>query len=301
MLDFLFMKLRLLGKLVRIGQIHKNLLVFLGAIGSSSAYTFKNFMLLTLTAVGFFLISSFVYIINDIVDCEEDKHHSKKRFRPIPSGEISKKKALLIGICLFSSGIGLLVLINHLLLVVTISYISINILYTFLLREKVVWDILAVASGFPLRAIAGSIAIQIVPSISLISLVFFGSLFLVCAKRKAQLLMWQTTNQGRAILSQYSHTFLNSGILAAASICTTSYINLLVEFPSVANSNYSIVLFDLSLIPFSATLFLLLYHALNGSVEYPELFILRNRSILLCSFLWSISFILSRLDWISQL
>ena len=293
-------KKHILLRLLRVGQSHKNLLVFFGALGATEAYTSRNLILLSITAWAFFLISAFVYVVNDIVDRKEDAQHLTKKFRPIPAGEININLALCIGAS--SAVIGLLCfyLVNPLLLAVGCSYLVISFLYIFVLRNKVFWDMISVSSGFPLRALAGSCAIQIPPTVTFIILVFFGSLLLVAGKRKAQLFLWDSTSQGRTVLADYSHSFLNSTISISGLIVFIAYINLLTE-SNFANLNSSFYVFQiLSLIPFSATLILLIYSCLRGAVEFPELIFIRNRALLLCSSVWVALFVASRADWVSN-
>lgn len=198
-------------KLMRPKQWLKNVFV-LAALVFSGKFENGHILLLNLYVfILFSLISSAVYILNDLVDVEKDKQHPQKKFRPIASGKVSKSQALafeLIIVCivLFTS-----YSISLKLLVVLLTYYIMNILYSFKLKNVVIVDVMIITFGFVLRVISGSIVTNVQLSPWLILCTILISLFLALNKRRSEIVtLKDKRGSHRKILEEYSVELIDS-------------------------------------------------------------------------------------------
>lgn len=208
-------------ELMRPKQWIKNFFVF-GAIIFSRKFTdISSIITVILTFLSFCLVSSTVYIMNDIIDLEQDKIHPKKKNRPLASGRVSKNNAiyLLFVLLILSMIIGFF--INKYLLLILALYFLNNILYSFKVKHVVLLDVMSIAIGFILRVVAGGVVINVDLSVWIILCTLFISLFLGFEKRKNELKsLEKDATKHRKILDEYSIEFLNdiSNIVCGATI-----------------------------------------------------------------------------------
>lgn len=207
-------------KSVRPHQWYKNLVVFIAIVFSHSLLDFEMWLHSLFAFAAFCLISGSVYIINDIKDIERDKLHPRKRERPIAAGTLSPRTALLISILLLSLSISASFSANYELGYIVILYLLINLLYTFYLKYIALIDVMVVAVGFVLRAIAGSVVIDVPVSPWLILCVFLMALVLAFGKRRHELL---TSSASRDSLSQYNEKMLEDLLNISVSMLLMSY------------------------------------------------------------------------------
>ncbi len=193
-------------KLMRPKQWIKNLFVFAAIIFSGK---FLNAGLLganLLTFALFCLTSSSIYIINDIVDIEKDRAHPTKKFRPLPSGKISIKAALAACVVLVSA----VAIISWSCLDKRVSgiyllYFAVNILYSFVLKNIVIIDVMTITLGFVLRVASGGYATGVQVSTWLFLCTILLSLFLALNKRKSEIMTLKDDSVShRKILEEYS-------------------------------------------------------------------------------------------------
>lgn len=212
-------------QLIRVKQWLKNVFIFLPAF-FGGVLTLEGIPHLLAGFFGFSMIASVVYIINDLNDIESDKLHPKKRLRPLPSGVISKSKALVIGAMLFiaSMVISWLFLPNSFTYIL-LTYLIINILYSYKLKTISIVDILIVAFGFVFRVLAGAELVVIDLSFWLLLMTFLFSLFVVLAKRRDDFCITDSTPyQIRKVNKYYSLDFLNTQITIVSGLMMVCYI-----------------------------------------------------------------------------
>ena len=198
-------KFLLIIKACRPDQWTKNLLVFSAPL---FAFQFENYEIWIKSLYAFLsfcLISSAVYLINDVLDAEADKKHPVKKFRPIASGLLSKKYALIFSFGLICTSFFVAKSIKILLLGLIAIYLIIQILYSFKLKNQPLLDLQCIASGFLLRAISGGMAADLELSPWFLLSVWLISLFLAVEKRKAELKLVNNKNyMSRKVLRRYS-------------------------------------------------------------------------------------------------
>lgn len=215
-------------RLLRIPQWIKNSFIFVPLLFSQHFFH-KDYLLTVLSGAFLFsLVTSIVYIINDIIDIEADRAHPTKKNRPLASGKISVKKALLV---LFITGVLTALLIPFFNLkfnLVLAIYLVLNILYSTILKHIVLLDVFSIAAGFMLRVLGGAFIIDVYLSSWLILTTMFISLFLGIMKRHSELNLANTEAETvtRKVLVYYSQTFTQQMATVAAAgviICYALY------------------------------------------------------------------------------
>lgn len=211
-------------KLLRPKQWIKNVLIFAALFFSSNLFNFKAMLDAVIVFFLFCMLSSATYILNDIQDKDKDKKHPKKCLRPIASGKISVFKAkFLMVILLIVSFIGAS-FISFMLLGVFMMYFSMNILYSYKLKNEPILDVMIIAIGFVLRTFAGSIAVSVPISPWLILCTFLLSLFLALNKRKSEIkTIGSNISTTRKVLGFYTEDILNEMISTVVSSIFISY------------------------------------------------------------------------------
>jgi 4-hydroxybenzoate polyprenyltransferase len=218
-------------KLLRIPQWIKNFFVFVPLVFSQHLFEINYFLLALAGFAIFCLASSIVYVINDVMDVELDKVHPVKKFRPIASGKISSRDALITAFVLILILGAALTCFRSGFAVAVLSYFVLNIFYSFSFKHIVLLDIFSIAAGFMLRVVAGGLIIDVAISSWLLLTTMFISLFLAVIKRQSELkLNNEDTNPvTRKVLSLYSMDFTNqiatvtaSGVIICYAIYTVS-------------------------------------------------------------------------------
>ena len=218
-------------KLLRIPQWIKNFFVFVPLVFSQHLFEINYFLLALAGFAIFCLASSTVYVINDVMDVELDKVHPVKKFRPIASGKISSRNALIMAFVLILILGAALTRFHSGFAVAVLSYFVLNIFYSFSFKHIVLLDIFSIAAGFMLRVVAGGLIIDVAISSWLLLTTMFISLFLAVIKRQSELkLNNEDTNPvTRKVLSLYSMDFTNqiatvtaSGVIICYAIYTVS-------------------------------------------------------------------------------
>ena len=209
---------------IRPYQWSKNFLVF-AALIFSGTILISNYLIITIiTFFLFCLASGGIYIFNDILDKKEDAIHPAKKNRPIASGELSLNPAIFSVIIISIISIGGAFIINEFLGFVFIGYIILTVLYTIKLKHVVILDILIVAIGFVLRAIAGAAAISVRISPWLLVCTLFLALFIVIGKRRHEIVLLQeNASEHRKILGEYSIILLDQMIVVVTAASIVSY------------------------------------------------------------------------------
>ncbi|HII4515497.1 decaprenyl-phosphate phosphoribosyltransferase [Clostridium perfringens] len=196
-------------KLMRPKQWIKNFFVFGALIFSYSFLNLNKTIAALIAFILFCLISSTVYIMNDILDVEKDRVHPKKRFRPIASGAISIKQASIALVVLLAISMISSFMINKGLFFILVLYFINNIFYSFKIKNIVILDVISIAVGFILRVIAGGVAIDVSLSGWILLCTFFISLFLGFEKRRNEIIKLEgKANEHRKILDDYSDELL---------------------------------------------------------------------------------------------
>jgi 4-hydroxybenzoate polyprenyltransferase len=206
--------------LLRIQHWSKSLFVLLGVLYSGSFNLLHQSLL---AAFAFCLVSSAVYIYNDIQDLESDKLHSHKSKRMIASGTISINWSCIILLFLLIFGFSVAFLVSSDLATILASYLLINLLYNQFLKNIPILDVLSIVSGFILRVLAGTIGIGLAISWWLILLTALISLSIALSKRRLEKQL-QVQVATRSVLKKYSIVVLDKLILLSGIFCFIVYL-----------------------------------------------------------------------------
>jgi len=299
MIDFFYQLIRT----ARPRQWLKNFAIFAPALilGDITEISIINKLLNGFLA--FSLMSSGAYFINDIVDAPKDSLHPIKKNRPIPSGKLRVWLAFLASLILIISSIFYSFTYNgNFFSYILITYFTIQILYSFLLRNIIILDSLTVASGFVLRVIAGGVLIESSISSWLILTTIALSLLLAFGKRRSEktiLSETKTNAETRVTLKSYPDNLLDSMITMSATFCIVSYsfftfqvspesgIANLKRFLPASIDSPKWLMFTIPLVIYGIARYLyVIYEKKEG--ESPERVLLSDKPLLTSVLVWII-------------
>ena len=266
-------------KLLKINHYIKNLVVFVPLIFSMNFVNIKQCASATLMFIAFCLVSSAVYIFNDLVDKESDKLHPIKRFRPIPSGQISLNVAVCLIILLLSISALLSSYINYYCLFTILAYFLLNVLYSFKLKKIPLIDVTCIAIGFILRILSGCFAISVLPSPLVILMTFFLSNFFTFIKRKLELQLIKNGEIRTSLKEMDIHT-INRFILINVILSISFYITYVLDDTTIARvgSNYLYI----TTIPFALIIYRLLLLVDSTNDEDDPIIYFKQDIVLKC-------------------
>lgn len=208
---------------LRLRQWVKNLLVLAAPFAAGSLQEPRVLGPTLLALAAFCLASSAVYLVNDVADVDADRLHPTKRSRPIAAGELSRGAALASAAVLGLVALGLSLLASWPLAVLVLSYLAVQLAYAVWLKHEPVLDVVIVASGFLLRAVAGGLAAGLPISQWFLLVAGFGSLFMVAGKRYSELHTLGSEAGTRRSLVRYTSTYLRFVWSTAAAATVMSY------------------------------------------------------------------------------
>jgi decaprenyl-phosphate phosphoribosyltransferase len=208
---------------VRPRQWIKNALVAAAPLAAGRLFELAVVIDVLQAFVAFCLMSSAIYLVNDVRDVEEDRLHPRKRFRPIAAGEMSPAAALVLAAILGAAALGLSFVVAPPLTVVLVVYAALQIAYSIFFKHLPVVDLAMVAGGFLLRAIAGGVATGIALSQWFLLVAAFGSLFMVAGKRYSELKALGAGAGTRRSLDRYSESYLRFTWMLAAVMVVICY------------------------------------------------------------------------------
>ncbi|MDU2663574.1 MAG: decaprenyl-phosphate phosphoribosyltransferase [Clostridium perfringens] len=274
-------------KLMRPKQWIKNFFVFGALIFSYSFLNLNKTIAALIAFILFCLISSTVYIMNDILDVEKDRVHPKKRFRPIASGAISIKQATIALVVLLAISMISSFMINKGLFFILVLYFINNIFYSFKIKNIVILDVISIAVGFILRVIAGGVAIDVSLSGWILLCTFFISLFLGFEKRRNEIIKLEgKANEHRKILDDYSDELLKQ----FSDITLTCTVISYAMYTFVAYENAYMMITNIFVV---YGLFRYKYLSMKkGEGGSPTETVLTDKSIIIDVILWVITSII---------
>jgi 4-hydroxybenzoate polyprenyltransferase len=208
---------------VRPRQWVKNLFVFAGVIFSHKLYT-EDAGRAVAAFVIFCGLSGAVYLLNDAADVERDRAHPSKRLRPVASGALPVRVAVVSGVMLGAAGLACAMTLGRAFLATSVAYLVLLVLYSVWLKHVVIVDVLTVASGFVLRAVAGAVAVDVEISGWLLICTILLALFLALGKRRHEYLTLDAeAARHRPVLAEYSAAFLDQMVAVVTASTVTAY------------------------------------------------------------------------------
>jgi 4-hydroxybenzoate polyprenyltransferase len=281
--------LRDLIQITRPQQWTKNAVVFAALIFSKHLFVVEQVLLVAAGFVCFCLVASGCYVVNDIRDCERDRQHPLKSLRPLPAGRMSRQTALMLASGLMGTGLlGSLILHGQFFLLVAL-YAALQLTYTFALKDMVILDVMTIASGFVIRAVAGGVIIAVPVSQWLIICTFLGALFLGFCKRRHELVLLEgRATDHRASLREYSPYFLDQMISVVTASTVVAYA-IYTASPEVREKLGTDRLYlTIPFVLFGIFRYLYLVHQRDAGGD-PTQVLLTDRPLLLGVLLWIVT------------
>ncbi|EDZ67233.1 prenyltransferase, UbiA family [Nitrosococcus oceani AFC27] len=202
----------------------KNSFVFVGMFFSHAWSDLPLIAQVIAMAVAFSLLSSAIYIINDLTDRESDRNHPIKQHRPLAAGIVGVGVAVRLAVILLMLSLGLGLWVSQAGLLILLGYAFMNLAYSFKLKHVVLLDVFIIAAGFLLRILAGTVGVGIPPSQWLVLCSLMLTLFLGFAKRRAEIMaLREGKAEHRRVLAYYSPILLDKMITVTAACVLMSY------------------------------------------------------------------------------
>lgn len=214
---------------LRPNQWIKNLSVFAAVILTGQLFNSSAFYPSLVAFVGFCLLSSSSYLVNDLVDLDKDRLHPVKKNRPLARGAITKKTAIMTAVILFLVGLFFASRVNSTFLSLAIIFIFLQYSYSFFIKKKAILDIMGIALFFIIRTYAGEIASGYHLPVWIMLTVIFLSLFIASGKRRSEL--YRSGRSTRKALEGYNKSLLNfyTTIFAVCTLICYAMFTFLAE------------------------------------------------------------------------
>src|SRR5499433_1652670 len=263
----------------------KNLFVFAGLVFGQRLFTESVWPALGAFVI-FCALSGAIYLVNDVADRDKDRLHPKKRERPIAAGQLSVPLALGAAAALVVVSLVVATRLSLGFFVVAVAYVVLLSAYSAWLKHIVIVDVLTVAVGFVLRALAGTLAIQVAISGWLLICTILIALFLALGKRRHEYLALEAdAARHRPILAEYSAGLLDQMIAVVTASTVTAYALYTMSPETVAKFHTQLLPATLPFVLYGIFryLYLLYRRQLGGN---PSELLLSDRALMLNAVGW---------------
>lgn len=273
-------------------QWSKNGLVFAGLVFDGQLL--QGDALLTVCA-GFVLqcmVSSSIYLLNDLADLQSDRKHPVKRHRPLAAGHVTPTQCRLTALALLLVALAASLLLQPRLTLVLGAYLVLNLLYSRWLRDMVIIDILAITAGFVLRVVAGVVLVDVSSfSAWLYICSALLALFLAIAKRRQELLLLASdAEELRVSLRHYNLPLLDDMLRLVTASTFIAYLLYTVEADTIRVANTNSALITIPFVLYGLLRYLWLIHVRQHKASPDELLV-ADRPLQFAILLWGASFI----------
>jgi 4-hydroxybenzoate polyprenyltransferase len=268
-------------------QWTKNAFIFAALVFDVKLFDLRLTLRTSLGFVLFCIISGVVYVINDLTDMENDRHHPRKRYRPLPAGELNPRFAAVAAVVLALGAIIAAVLLDGAFARDLVAYLILQIAYSFVLKNVVIIDVMAIAAGFVLRVSAGAPLAYASISPWLYICTVLLALFLGFSKRRGELVGLQDDAENhRASLKEYNLHLLDQlmGIVTASIIL--AYALYTFSAPNLPE-DYTMML-TIPFVIYGLFRYMYLIHVKNCTLA-PDEVLLADRPMQAGIVLWGLS------------
>ena len=282
-----------LFRTMRPHQWTKNILIFAAIVFDAKLTEIESLSRVIAAVILFILMSGTVYIINDLVDIENDRRHPKKKYRPIPSGQLPIPLARLAVLVIPVATVIAALTFSKSLTLVLVLYLLLQIVYSFWMKNIVLLDVLAVTAGFVLRVLAGVVVIN-VNNFSPWLYVCSGllALFLIIGKRRQELVkLGDKASETRPIFKHYNLPLLDDMLRMVTTGTLITYILYTIEVPTRKIADINITLVTVPFVLYSLFRYLYLIHV-KGEGGAPDEVLLTDRPLQIAIVLWGLTFLL---------
>lgn len=278
--------LKLLLKLLRIKQWIKNVFILFPLIFSGNLRDAAYFTDTLVTFLGFCLLSSSVYILNDFLDREKDRHHPKKSHRPLAQKKFSAPAVTLLILSLMTAGLLSGLSVDPIILWMGITYVLLHLAYNFYAKRIVILDVIFVAIGFQIRIWAGAYAANVLPSVWLQLCVFLLALFLGFNKRRHELELLQSqASEHREALAHYTTYLLDQIIIICSTLSIVFYGLYTISSEIVTRTGNHDMAYSIVFVIYGMFRYLYLVHVKNIGDDPAEVLFL-DKPLMIAVFAW---------------
>ena len=275
---------RVLLRACRPRQLVKNVLVLAAPIAGGIAFHPRAVAEMAVAVIAFCMASSGIYLVNDILDIEADRAHATKRNRPLASGALPVRTAWIAAAVLLPGALLGSAWLSPQMVMIVALYEAIQLWYCLGMKREPVLELVSVASGFLLRAIAGGIATKVELSQWFLIAAGFGSLFMAAGKRYAEKRLVQQTGVAiRRVLDRYTATYLRFVWTLSAGVLVTTYSLWAFDLRQKSLNDWSVI----SIIPFVVALLRYAVDVDSGAAGEPEEIVLHDRVLLVLGGIWA--------------
>jgi 4-hydroxybenzoate polyprenyltransferase len=274
---------------VRPAQWTKNLLIFAGLLFGHQLFSLGSVFAAVAAFAIFCALSGAVYLINDVLDRETDRQHPLKARRPIASGALSVSTAITAAAFLGIGGLAAAFALNIRFVIVSAVYLSLLALYSGPLKHIVIIDVLTIAIGFVLRAVAGAEAVNVEISYWLLVCTILLALFMALAKRRHELtLLADGATSHRPILGEYTPYLLDQmiAVVTASTLIAYVFYTISPETQQKFGTQWLGLTIPFPLYGIFRYLYLVHQRQAGGS---PADLLLTDRPLLACVALWALA------------
>lgn len=272
-------------RLLRPSQWVKNAFVLAPLLFSGRASESPAILAALGALAAFCLVSSCVYVFNDIADREADRAHPTKRNRPIAAGRIAAGPATALGLVLGVGALALAYAVAPTVAMILGIYLGLNVVYTARLKRVVLLDVFSLAAFFVLRLLAGAAAVEVTPSIWLLLCGGLLALYLGFAKRRHELtLLGDGSTSHREVLAHYSPIFLDQMSVVLLSVTIVSYIMYTVFSETAVEVGSNMLVYSAVFVLYGVFRYLYLVHQREGGS--PTETLLTDAAIMVNVLLW---------------
>jgi decaprenyl-phosphate phosphoribosyltransferase len=279
-----------LAALARPRQWVKNALV-IGAPGAAGALGYDDVPARVIVTCGAFcLLSAGIYAINDVRDRHEDRSHPRKWRRPVAAGDLAPEEAVAHGLAWIACGLVLSAAVAPPVALVGLGYIALTVSYSWVWRHVVVLDVVALAGGFVLRAVAGGVAAPVGLSRWFVLVVTCAAVFVAVGKRLAEVTRpGPGGHPARRVLRRYTQEGLRRLLAAAGTGALFAYCVWAFELPDIDGVPWR----PLTVIPFAVCLVRYGTLVQAGVGEAPEEILTADRTLAVAGAMWLLLFVMS--------
>jgi 4-hydroxybenzoate polyprenyltransferase len=274
---------------LRPGQWSKNLVIFAGLLFGRRLFDPRAVVAAVCAFALFCVLSGVVYLVNDVADRESDRQHPLKARRAIASGALPVSVALIAAAALGFVGLSGALAIGRGFATVALAYLALQLLYSGVLKHIVIIDVLTIAIGFVLRAVAGAVAVRVEISHWLLVCTILLALFIALAKRRHEIvLLAGSASSHRPILGEYSAYLLDQmiGVVTASTLVAYVFYTISPETQEKFGTPWLGLTIPFPL--YGIFRYLYLVHQREGGGSPADL-LLTDRPLLACVALWAIA------------
>jgi 4-hydroxybenzoate polyprenyltransferase len=270
-------------------QWTKNLVVFAGLIFGLKLFDVSAVLWASAAAGLFCALSGVVYLVNDIMDREADRQHPVKARRPIAAGQLSPRAAVTAALVIGGAALTAAFWLRPSFGWVAVAYVALQMAYSGPFKHIVIIDVLTLAMGFVLRAVAGAVVIAVPISHWLLVVTILGALFLALSKRRHEMvLLGHGAIQHRPILGEYSPYLLDQMIGVVTASTLIAYTFYCISDDTIQKFGTDKLGLTVPFVLYGIFRYLYLVHQREGGGN-PSKLLLNDRPLLVCGATWALT------------